>query len=89
MTRDLALVMDNEITCERLEGEIKRAAKRSLIDLKVFDLYSGENLGKGKKQIAISLTFGDNTRTLEAQEVDQTIKDILDKLSPLGIELRQ
>ena len=89
MSRDLALVMDENITCEKLENEIKRAAKRSLIDLKVFDLYSGDNLGKGKKQIAISLTFGDNTRTLETQEVDNTIKEILNKLSPLGIELRQ
>ena len=89
ISRDLALVMDDSITCEKLESEIKRAAKRSLIDLKVFDLYKGDNLGKGKKQIAISLTFGDNSRTLEAQEVDNVVKEILNKLSTLGIELRQ
>ena len=87
--RDLALVMDDSITCERLKSEIGRAAKRLLQSITVFDLYKGDSLGKGKKQIAVSLTFSDPTRTLEAAEIDQVIEDILKRLEPLGIELRQ
>lgn len=87
--RDLALVMDNTITAKELEENIKRAVRKNLIGVKIFDLYQDESLGKDKKQIAVSLTFGDNTRTLETKEVDDAIELILSKLQSLNIELRK
>ena len=89
ISRDLALVMDENLPQAKLMEAIKRASKKNLIDYKVFDLYKGEGIPKGMKQIAVSLTFADNTRTLEAQEVDQIIKEILNKLSSIGVNLRQ
>jgi len=88
INRDLALVMDNSVSAEYLINEIKRAGKRSLLDVKVFDLYVDESLGENKKQLALSLTFGDMTRTLETSEIDGLVSQILKHLSDLGITLR-
>ena len=89
MVRDLAFVVDESVTCQTLESEIQRIGRRSLLNIEVFDLYRGDNIGKGKKQIALSLTFGDMNRTLEAAEVDKIILDIIKHLESLGITLRE
>ena len=87
--RDLALVMDKSVTARELEENIRRAVRKNLNDVKIFDLYEDESLGANKKQIAVSISFGDNTRTLEAKEVDDAIEAILTKLQSLGITIRQ
>ena len=88
VVRDLALVMDKSVTSEYLINEIKRASKRTLVDVKVFDLYEGESLGNEKKQLALSLVFQDMTKTLETTEVDQMTENILKHLKELNINLR-
>ena len=88
VVRDLALVMDKSVTSEYLINEIKRASKRTLVDVKVFDLYEGESLGNKKKQLALSLVFQDMTKTLETTEVDQMTENILKHLKELNINLR-
>ena len=89
VVRDLALIMDDSVTSEYLINEVKRAGKRVLSDVKVFDLYKGINIGLNKKQIALKLTFQDMTRTLETSEVDGFIDSILKHLSTLGIKIRE
>ena len=76
-------------TSEYLINEVKRAGKRVLSDVKVFDLYKGINIGLNKKQIALKLTFQDMTRTLETSEVDGFIDSILEHLRTLGIKIRE
>ncbi len=88
IVRDLAFVVDESVSSEDLVSEIEKIAKRQLSGIKVFDLYRGENIGKDKKQIALSLTFSDMNRTLEAQEVDSTINEIISKLDAKGMKLR-
>ena len=89
VTRDLALIMDKDVTCEYLINEVKRAGKRTLTEVKVFDLYTGLNIGLDKKQIALKLTFQDMTRTLETSEVDGFIDSILKHLTSLNIKIRE
>lgn len=86
--RDLAFVLDENITAEDVIKEIQKVAKRSLDSISVFDLYRGEKIGKDKKQIAFSLTFSDMNRTLETQEVDEIVNNIIKKLEEKGISLR-
>lgn len=88
INRDLALVMDDEVSASYLTQEIRRIAKRNLVDIKIFDLYKGENLGNNKKQIALSLVFQDMSKTLSSEEVDNIIKDVLKHLESKGISLR-
>ena len=89
VSRDLALVMDKDITSEYVINEIKRASKRSLTNVKVFDLYTGDKIASDKKQLALNLTFQEMDRTLETVEVDELISKILKHLESLGISLRE
>ena len=76
------------MSSQELIDEIKKVGKRMLTDVKVFDLYKGQNLGEGKKQLALSLTFQDMTKTLETTEIDALIDAILKHLDNLGIKIR-
>ncbi len=81
INRDLAIVVKNDVIASDIEECIKKAARNALTDIKLFDVYMGENVGKDEKSLAFSLTFEDYNKTLEAQEVDELVNKILDKLA--------
>ena len=55
----------------------------------IFDVYSGEQVPRGKKSLAYKITFQSPTKTLTDNEVDKVQQQILDKLSTeLGATLR-
>ncbi len=83
VTRDLAIVVKKDITCQQVLDVIKMTARKHLVEYEVFDLYEGENLGEDEKSLAISLTFQDKEKTLETQDVDKFIKSILNRLDAL------
>ncbi|MGN0818940.1 MAG: phenylalanine--tRNA ligase subunit beta [Christensenellaceae bacterium] len=86
--RDLALVCDGEISNRSVVDTILSANVRNLIDVSLFDVYTGERIEKGKKSLAYRLTFSSEEKTLSVEEVDAYIKKILKKLNEKGIVLR-
>ena len=78
--RDLAIVMKKAIEAEEILSLIRQTARKILVDLKVFDVYEGENVAEDEKSIAVKLTFNDPTKTLEAADVDKTISSIVKRL---------
>lgn len=87
-TRDLSLVMDKSIFVGQIEEVIKKCGGKLLESYKLFDVYEGEQIVKGKKSVAYTMTFRAKDRTLETAEVDKIIDKILKELSKLGIEIR-
>ena len=65
---DLALVVDNEVAADALEAAIRRAGGDLLVDVVLFDLYRGAQVGAGKKSLAYSLTFQALDRTLTSEQ---------------------
>ena len=80
ITRDLAIVCKKDLPAKEIINLIKQTAKKTLVDIQVFDVYEGENVGADEKSIAVKLTFNDATKTLEASDVDKTINSILNRL---------
>lgn len=80
VTRDLALVIDEDIAAKKLLDEIKFAGKGSLKHVEIFDLYKGEHIEAGKKSIALSLLFQNSEKTLETGDIDVAIERILKHL---------
>jgi len=78
--RDLAIVVKRDVLADSVKASIEKAAKGHLSDVKLFDVYVGENVGADEKSLAFSLTFEDYTKTLETEEVDGFVKNILAKL---------
>ena len=87
-TRDLSLVVDKEIFVGQIEEVIKKCGGKLLESYKLFDVYEGEQIAKGKKSVAYTMTFRAKDRTLETSEVDGIIAKILKELGKLGIEIR-
>ncbi len=87
--RDLALILDENIKYSDVVNVIKANGGEFLREVSLFDIYQGDQIAKGKKSMAFNLNFVSNERTLSVEEIDQTIKNILDDLSQkLGAVLR-
>lgn len=87
--RDIALVVDNSVSYSDIIDIIKQNGGTYLDKVALFDIYQGAQVGEGKKSMAFNLIFVANDRTLSVEEIDQTIKNILDKLKQeLSAELR-
>ena len=90
ISKDLAFVVDKNVSSSDLENEIKRAGGKLFLGSKVFDVYEGTKLGNDKKSIAISLNFGSNDRTLTDDEVNEIMNKIIERVEKsLKAELRK
>lgn len=78
--RDVALVVDEDVNCERIEAEIRVAGGDLLSAVRLFDLYRGENIPAGQKSLAYAISYQASDRTLTDKEVDKAHKKIEDRL---------
>ena len=74
--RDLALVIPERQPAGPILDAIRQAGRPLLQDVRPFDVYRGEHIGKGSKSLAVSLRFGAD-RTLRDKEVDGRVNKIL------------
>ena len=87
VTRDIALLVDAEVTYDKIMGIIKKFSMIS--EAKLFDLYEGEQIPKGKKSMAFRITYQAADRTLKDEEVDDIQQQILAVLArEFGATLR-
>jgi phenylalanyl-tRNA synthetase beta chain len=86
---DLAIVVDEVIAAGRVADVIRQAGGKTLVDLELFDVYRGEQIGAGKKSLAYGLTYQAVDRTLTDQDVRQIRQRIIRRLEQeLGALLR-
>ena len=87
-TRDLSMVMSKDIFVGQVEEVIKKYGGNLLENYELFDVYEGEQVGRGKKSVAYTMTFRAKNRNLEASEVNAITDKIIAGLQKMGIELR-
>jgi phenylalanyl-tRNA synthetase beta chain len=86
---DLALIVDEAVPAEQVAEEIRQAGGATLSNVRLFDVYRGDQVGSGKKSLAYSLTYQVSDRTLTDQEVAQIRQRIVRRLEEaLGAKLR-
>jgi phenylalanyl-tRNA synthetase beta chain len=66
--QDLAFVVDEDVTAGDLIAAAREAAGPELRELRVFDVYRGEQTGEGKKSIALAAAFQSPERTLSDED---------------------
>ncbi len=81
ISRDIALVVKRTTSAGELEKIIQRAGGKLLKQVKVFDLYEGDNVATDEKSVAFSLTYFDPTRTLKDEEVVAAHEKVLSALA--------
>lgn len=88
-TRDIAMLVDEEVTHQELERVIQENGGEFLQSVHLFDLYDGENIEAGKKSIAYSLYFANPSATLKDEEVNASFDAIKEALiDTLKVEVR-
>lgn len=78
VNKDLALVVDKNITSKEIEMNIKKAGGSLLTNIKVFDVYEGIGIPEGKKSVAYALTFEKSDRTLTDEEINNAMDKIIE-----------
>ncbi|NLU66261.1 phenylalanine--tRNA ligase subunit beta [Streptomyces sp. HNM0574] len=67
-TQDVALVVDTSVPAADVESALREGAGELLESLRLFDVFTGEQLGEGRKSLAYALRFRASDRTLKADE---------------------
>lgn len=80
VSRDIALVVREEVPVGALLGAIAEAAGELLENAELFDVYQGEQVSPGYVSLAFGLSFRAPERTLTDGEVSARIDVVLEKL---------
>ncbi|HEU4978374.1 MAG TPA: phenylalanine--tRNA ligase subunit beta [Solirubrobacteraceae bacterium] len=89
LRQDIAVALAEDVPAARVLEVVRGAGGRLLADVRVFDLYRGEQVGEGRKSIALALTFRAGDRTLTDEDAEPLRAKIVAALaSELGGELR-
>ena len=87
--RDLALLLDKNLSFAAVEACARQAAPEIVQDIRIFDVYTGENIDSNVKSLALSLILQDSSHTLTDKEVESATQVILKALkSELSASLR-
>ena len=82
-------MVDEAMTVGEIEKVIREAGGRLLRDIRLFDVYRGQQVGEGKKSVAFNLTYRADDKTLTDDDVNEVHGDILAALKDkLDITLR-
>ncbi|GAB3950586.1 phenylalanine--tRNA ligase subunit beta [Kribbella albertanoniae] len=66
---DVALIVAADVAAAEVEAALVEGAGELLESVRLFDLYTGEQIGEGKKSLAFALRFRAADRTLKDTEV--------------------
>lgn len=79
--RDLALVVSNSVPVGDLIATVRKATGDLAESVKLFDLYTGQQIDKGKKSVGIAITYRSADRSLSSEEIDaaqdRTVKALI------------
>ncbi|MDX2349205.1 MAG: phenylalanine--tRNA ligase subunit beta [Porticoccus sp.] len=78
--RDLAIIVDENISADDLCNTVRQNAGEQFVDLKVFDVYQGKGIENNRKSVALGLTFRNSSRTLAEDEINAAVECVLNAL---------
>ncbi len=85
VSRDTALLVGEDVRAEQILDILRQHKARTVEDLTLFDLYTGQGIPQGKKSIGIRIRYRDMTKTLTEEEVgkahDRMINTLCEKLT--------
>jgi phenylalanyl-tRNA synthetase beta chain len=88
LREDLAVTLPEAVPAGELLDRVRGAGGQALCEARIFDVYSGEQVGEGRRSLALALTFRDLERTLTDEDVAPVRERIIAALVEIGGELR-
>ena len=89
LTRDFAFVMDKHVEAAKVLSAIRSVDKEKITDAVIFDVYVGDKLPAGKKQLAVKVIIQPMDKTLTDQDIEILSTQIINLVKKnTGAELR-
>ncbi len=88
LRQDLAVTLPESVSADELLALVHRAGGETLEQAEVFDVYTGAQVGEGRRSLALALTFRALERTLTDEDVAPARAQIVAALREIGGELR-
>lgn len=86
--RDLAFVMDGNQPVQSLMDAVQSVESEILQAVDIFDIYRGQGIEESQKSIAITLRIQHQDRTLQDEEVEDLVTQVLAAAKAINAELR-
>ncbi len=77
VVRDFAFVIDEKYSSGEIIGLVKKINKELIREVKIFDVYQGDNIASGKKSIAFNVTLEPQDKTLSEKDIEEVSKKII------------
>lgn len=88
--KDLAFVMDKDVKATDVIAAARNADRNHISEVRVFDVYEGENLPEGKKSLALAITFQPVENTFTDKDIEILMQKVIVEVGKkTGGELRQ
>ena len=88
-TRDISMVVPRDVLIGQIEEVFDNKGGSYLESYELFDIYEGNQILKGFKSVAYSLTFRAKDKNLEEEDITSAMNRILKALEEMGIQLRK
>ncbi len=88
VARDLSIACDAAVAAAALEAGIRESAGDLLRDVRVVDRYEGPPLKPGTVSVTVTLQYQHPSRTLTGDEVQASVRRVMDALRGAGCEIR-
>ena len=86
---DVAVALSPDVRASKVVESIEKAGKGWVRSTEIFDVYTGPNLGAGRKSLAFHVTLSAEGRTLTEQDVAKFLERLARETEALGGELRR
>jgi phenylalanyl-tRNA synthetase beta chain len=77
VVRDFAFVIDEKYSSGEIINLVKKIDKKLIKDVRIFDVYQGDNIAVGKKSIAFNVTLEPKDKTLSDNDIEEVSKKII------------
>ena len=87
--RDFAFVVNKDVNAQDLINAISSVDQKLISNIKVFDVYEGENIPENQKSIALSVTIQSLEKTLNDSDLEKINKSIIETVeNKTGAKIR-
>jgi phenylalanyl-tRNA synthetase beta chain len=88
LRQDIAVTLPEDVPARDVLHGVRRAGGDELDGAEIFDVYTGSQVGEGRRSLALALSFRSLARTLTDEDVAPARERIVAALAELGGELR-
>jgi phenylalanyl-tRNA synthetase beta chain len=88
LRQDIAVILPEDVPARQVLHALRKAGGEVLGSAEIFDVYTGAQVGEGRRSLALALTFRSEDRTLTDEDVAPARERIIAALGELGGELR-